>query len=478
MKTLKLLKTNKLTLFLLGIVIISCVEDDDFNTPNTTITEPNIPVNNIVSINSVAGELSQAMANNNSTFTFEETGNYMEGYVISTDEAGNFFEELIIQDRSQNPTTGIRLRINVNPLFIRYEFGRKIFIKLDGLSVGMDNGVLTLGVLDGNIIGQIAAPVENDFIVRSTEVATIIPLEINLNNLSDNNTNLYINISDAQFNRFQVITQSLSFASEPTDEFDGERTLESCTNDGSIIFATSTFADFASINLPSGRGSINGILTRNFFGNEFNLIINSPSDINFNNDIERCDPQEVTLGAPINCDDIAVNSAITVFSQDFESYNNINDAVADGWVNENFNQGNLLYGVGNFRGNNYAEISGFNSNEAGFDVWLITPEINLDTTTEDVLNFDIQTSFNNGDILTVLVSTDYAGNIEEATWSLLEDVDIPTGSSTGFGTFEMVGFINTSCIMGSTVRFAFRYQGSDPTPTTRYHIDDISLTGN
>ena len=71
------------------------------------------------------------------------------------------------------------------------------------------------------------------------------------------------------------------FASEEFDHFDGERTLESCATASSVIFSTSTFADFKSLTLPSGRGSMNAILTKNFFGDTFNIVVNSPEDINF-----------------------------------------------------------------------------------------------------------------------------------------------------------------------------------------------------
>ena len=47
-------------------------------------------------------------------------------------------------------------------------------------------------------------------------------------------------------------------------EFDGERLLESCEDGGSVIFSTSTFADFKSFLLPQGRGSMTGILTKNY----------------------------------------------------------------------------------------------------------------------------------------------------------------------------------------------------------------------
>ena len=100
------------------------------------------------------------------TFYLEGTTQYMEGYVISSYEAGNFFEELIIQDQPENPTIGIRILLDVNPIFVRYELGRKVYVKLNGLTAGIRNGVLSFGGLDGNRVGQIAAPLEESVILR------------------------------------------------------------------------------------------------------------------------------------------------------------------------------------------------------------------------------------------------------------------------------------------------------------------------
>jgi hypothetical protein len=100
----------------------------------------------------------------------------------------------------------------------------------------------------------------------------------------------------------------------------------------------------------------------------------------------------------------------------------------------------------------------------------------MDTTTEEELTFNIQAAFDNGTILSVLVSSDFTGDVTTATWNLL-DASIPTGPESGFGDFFPSGAINVSCVDGMA-HIAFRYQGSDPTATTRYHIDDIVITGN
>ncbi|APY09638.1 hypothetical protein BWZ20_08325 [Winogradskyella sp. J14-2] len=480
---MKTLKINKLIVLLIGLLVCnSCVQDDDYNVPNTQIEEPVLD-GPVIEISDVLGRLVQEQiseddnfgANPNNglnydsevTYQFDdETVQYMEGYVISTDEAGNFFEEIILQDKPENPTVGIKVPIDVNPLFTKYEIGRKVYIRVTGLHVGISNGVLAIGAKDGNFISKIPFPLELQTIRRSAEKADLVPLTLPLEEFDDSKTNLFINIPDVQFNRTQALIEELSFASEGFDEFDGERTLESCSSGASRVFSTSTFADFSALNLPQGRGSMDAILSKNFFGDEFNVVINTPEGIDFGGIENRCDPDFLECTG-------ASGGGSAIYSEDFEGFGGY---AAEGWTNVNVSGGSTTWITGSFSGSTYAQISGFNSNEDEINVWLVTPGINMDNTEGEEISFDIQSNFDNGDILSVLVSTDFTGDPLTATWEIL-DANIPSGPASGFGTFTGVGPINISCVDG-TAHFAFLYEGSDPSATTRYHVDNIVVTGN
>ena len=78
------------------------------------------------------------------------------------------------------------------------------------------------------------------------------------------------------------------FKMEAFDSFDGERNLVSCDTYTSLWLSCSTFSDFKSILLPDGTGSVQGILTRDFFDSKYILKINNPTDIVFQD--SRCDP--------------------------------------------------------------------------------------------------------------------------------------------------------------------------------------------
>jgi hypothetical protein len=474
------MKINKFkyvfTLLAILAVISSCVEDDDFNVPDTTIVEPTIE-GNIITVDAVAGFFAQAQTNGDATFTFEETNNVMSGYVISSDEGGNFFEEIIFQDKLENPTAGIKVLINVNPLFTRYELGRKVFIKLDGLSVGLDSGVLTLGVVNGTEIDKIPAPLEEEFIQRSAEKGELVPLPISLGSIDDSMTNLFVTIEDAQFHRSEVlIANPLTFAAEPLDEFDGERTLESCEG-GSIVFSSSTFADFKGLQLPTQRGSINGILTKNFFGDEFNFVVNSPADIHFDN-AERCDPIEIDCGLA------SAQGTQNIFMDDFESqtdnvlvngngWTNFIEAGTEGW--EAFTQSGTNASLGRS-----ARVGSFRSDDVSTVAWLITPAINLDAQEGETFMFKTSNSFSDGSEMELLFSPDWDGteaNITSANWGVLPAAYIVQDGDF-FGTWFDSGIVDLSCGTG-TIHIAFKYTGSgDAAFDGTYELDDISIDSN
>ncbi|WP_296312934.1 DUF5689 domain-containing protein [Winogradskyella sp. UBA3174] len=493
---MKTLKINKLILLLVGLVVFnSCVQDDDFDTPNLTIEEPVLDGGEI-NISSVSGSLAQEQIDegldDNGELNYDEDGvlytyptdgpnQYVVGYVVSSDEAGNYFEELIIQNAPENPTFGLRVLVDVNPLFVRYEVGRKVFVKVNGLVAGISNGVLTLGPQDGDRVGKIPAASEGDFILRSAEIADMVPLPLTVAGFTNDKTNILIQLEDVQFNVNQALgtedSGPLSFASEPSDQFDGERILEDCLSGSSTVFATSTFADFSGLTLPAGRGSMTAVLQKNFFGDEFNVVINTPEDMDLSNE-NRCDPAEFLISdVPTDCDDTVVSGATTIFSDDFQNYDNAGELTAAGWSLINVSGGSYTWGVSGFGGNTYVIGNAFGTDEADIDTWIVSPEIDLDNTTEDVLNFDIQTNFNGGEVMSVYISTDFVDTATDSNWSLLEDVTIPDGPASGFGTFQAAGPVNLSCVSG-TVRIGFRYTGSDPGATTRYHIDNVEVSGN
>ena len=468
------MKANKIfsliaVLAIMGTVITSCVQDDEFAIPTgTTTVDPGLTAN--ATFQNMVARYLQAVAGGDeiATIAIDEAEIIIEGYVVSSDQAGNFFEELIVQNKrnaanpDSDPRLGFRVDINQAALFNTYEFGRKVYIKMNGLAIGIENGVYVIGKPNGNDIDQIQPFEMNDFVVRGTEVAEIEPKVTTIAELTEADENTFVKFESVQFSRNDV---GLTYAGEPSDNFDGFRTIEECDENGTIALQTSTFADFKSLTIDENKGDIQGVFTRDF-GDDLNvLVINTIADINFT-DTVRCDPNILECTGP-------VSSAVTVFEQDFETITNEAQLDPLGWTNVNVSGGSERFEDGSFSGDRYMVISAFGTGENPLEAWLVTPAINLDATTQEELTFNVSANFETGQILEAYITENYTGDPTTTEWTLL-DANIPIGGS-GFGSF-VPSDVNISCLNGD-VHVAFKYLGAAGGAETRYHIDDIKVTG-
>lgn len=468
MKTIKL--THVFAAIIALLTITSCVQDDDFSTPDLTATDPVLD-GEVISVSALRNLFLQE----GETVDLTESTQYVEGFVISSDESGNWFEEIIIQDNATAPTAGVRILIDESPLFTYYEIGRKIFVKLGGLHLGESNGVLTLGVT--NNLEKIPAPLQFDYIQRSATVETIVPVETTISNLSEDLENIFIKLTDVQFAKEEVIDESLTYAGEPLDEFDGERTIFSCATEQTLILSTSTFANFKSIALPTGRGSISGVLTRNFFGEDFNLAINDRNDVVFDQ-AERCDPVEIDCG-------VADAAGSTILFEDFFETQATNSPISgNGWTNYQ-QEGSETWEAYSSGGQNAslgisARVGSFQSGDDATIAWLITPMLDLQANTGETLQFMTSNSFSDGSTLDLLFSSDWDGTeagIATATWDVLP-AGVIVDDGDFFGDWIDSGIVDLSCIE-SNGYVAFRYSGSgDPDFDGTFELDEIQINAN
>jgi len=472
MKTFK--NYIRYTHLLVLIALFSCVEDDQFDVPiaeNNPVELTGLPITMSALKDALLQEI-ETSGNNLLTF---DTDLYVTGYVISNDQQGNFFEEIIIQDAATGANRGVKVLIDANPLFQSFDVGRKVYTKLNGLTVSFDSGQLALGLRDGNRVEQIPESQMFDFVVRDTVVKAIEPVVMSISELNEDAINTFIRINDVQFNRNEVLgDDAKTYAGEPEDQFDGERILESCLEGNSIIFSTSTFADFKSVKLPIGRGSIEGIFTYNFFGDEFNIVVNDLSGVMLDG-TERCDPIEVDCGvAPTTGDNI-------LFSDFFETQIEGDPISGNGWTNY-IEEGSEIWEAYFDDGTNAslgisARVGSFLSGDDSSVSWLITPEIDFDTQSGETLNFKTSNSFADGSTLELLFSADWDGDpntVSIATWNLLPSA-VLVQDDDFFGDWISSGNVDLSCIEG-TGYIAWKYVGSGEEGFDgTYELDEIEI---
>ena len=470
---------NKLLIgILIAISFTACVQDDDYSVPDTTIKEPNISANSITTFKAILERYEQAVNGGNATVLIrDEQDLYITGYVISSDKGGNFFEELIIQnkiddsDPESDPRLGLKIEINSSSLYNTFEIGRKVYVKINGLTIGLSNGVIAIGKGDSNQVKQIQASEFRNIIKRGTEVATLTPKIANIQDLTDKDENTLIQLNNMQVNRFDLAS---TYAGESTDEFDGFRILESCDNKVSILMQTSTFADFKSLPVPQGKGTIQGIFGRDY-GDDFNvLMINSTTDINF--DIpQRCDPLE------LNCGLAATYGATNLFYENFETQTNNRIITGNGWTNyieagteawEAFSSTSSNASLGRS-----ARVQTASSGDISNITWLITPAINLTGKNGPTLRFKTSNSLADSSFLEILYSLDWDGteaNIRSATWGVLSAAYVVKDSDSFVPWFNS-GNVDLTCATG-TIYIAFKYTGGGQESFDGiYELDEVSI---
>ncbi|MCM8569492.1 DUF5689 domain-containing protein [Gramella jeungdoensis] len=459
------MKIFKNVILIIILILAGCVKTDDFGLPEIDPVQIEFE-GNLTSIDAVKGNYNFETGE---IYTFQRTNTWFSGYVISDDAGGNFYKELIVQDKPVNPTSGIQILLDHNSLFQTFNFGRKIYVKLDGLSLWYNNGVLQLGIQNRGDVVPIPNSMIDDHVMRTEETAEIVPLEIKISNFSQEKKNLYVKLENVQFDRNLVKEdQVYSFASNPADQYDGERQLESCETGETVLLSTSTFSNFKSLLIPEGSGSIEGILTRDFFDEHYVIMITSPDKLDMNG--QRCDP------VYLDCGDDTNEGTKMIFEENFEGVTSNTTLNSRHWTNINVSGGETKFKPTLSSGNRILRISAYNTLESPLEAWLVTPVIDLDNSTSEVLSFDILSSYDKGILMEVYVTSNFTGDPQTTEWTEL-DANIPLGPSGSNSRIFTKSKIDISCL-GGKVWIGFRYLGSAPDKTTTYDLDNVRVTGN
>lgn len=263
---------------LLGILCCGCVADREFDAPKADCAETPGTLLDMQSLKELyVGE----------TLQLGDLG-YVEGYVASSDAAGNFFGTLYIQDRLQNPTQGLELDIDLRDAHLFYPVGSKIYVKLEGLYLGKGNGGHKLGgsfSSFGNLsVGRLPSNVVGEHLLRSCsgdgEISRTL---LTIPELSDAQVHTLV-----QVDGLEVPEESLGqMYAEPQEET--ERVLHDCEGN-EMVLLNSGYADFQASILPNGNGSVTGILIKD--GTTYQLVVRDTTDLQLTG--QRCPPDKLS----------------------------------------------------------------------------------------------------------------------------------------------------------------------------------------
>lgn len=450
---------RRVFLFLSIIQLFGCVEPPEYMIPELEFESdkiiPNSDIRTVMSAYDQSGE---------ELHIFDaEDKSIISCFVISSDEAGNFYKTLVVQDLPENPTKGLEIKIDMRSYYTKYNFGRKLYIRLSGLAMMYINGKYILGYAIGTDLGDIPNSLLDETILRSEETAEIIPQDLSLENYTNDMINRFIRLKSVQFLKTEL---GKSFSSEVYDRYNGERIIEQCENKAKTTLFTSSYASFGSYLLPTERFEISAVLSADTYSEKIHLALNNPEYL-ITNDLQRCDP------IVFSCPEVLIRDERSVlFHEDFEDFKSTSDIEQHGWMNFNANYGNGKFKKRSRKENNFLQISAYDSNEYVMDVWLISPKIEFSVKNQIYLTFKTRATFEEGTVLSVWYSPDFDGNFNEANWYEM-NADISVGSADGGNEFFLdSGPVSMTCLT-EKIHVAFRYLGADPGISTTYDIDNV-----
>ncbi len=256
---------RKLYNIIFSLLLLGCVQDEDFSVPPLECNDPNLT--QTIS----AGDLYKS---SNAIPKLYENDDVISAYVVSSDEGGNIYKNISLVDGEGH---GFNMAVDKYDTYTFYEPGRKVYISLKNLYSQIDFGGLEIGELYNNTqIGRIPELLIEDYIQRSCDVVDEETLvnKISLADISDEYLFSLIELDNVQFKDNEVGENYYS----SSNELGGATNRYLVDDEGyELIVRTSSFADFANDRLPEGSGKIRGILSR--FNNDYQLFVRTAADV-------------------------------------------------------------------------------------------------------------------------------------------------------------------------------------------------------
>ena len=456
MKNIKLIVTTVIL-----ATLSSCVNGDDYGVPdlsNDCVT--------IVKTKEVSDITNSATATTVPYTTSETVVDYIEAYVTSSDEGGNFYKSISMM--SLDGLKGFSMPVDNYNLYTEFEPGRKVTIKLDkNRYFNKQNGSTVIGSSYNNGVGRISGVEYKNVILRSCTDVNENDIKKNLTIAAAKNDqylNMLIEFDAVQFTDaslgkkyYDATLNSLGGATnhEITDQFGNK-----------VILRASEFATFASNAVPSQNGKIRGVMTK--YNSDYQFMIRTLKDVDLTN--SRLD---IDLYPPIGGTAIVYDATL---NEPFTSYTTTNQQVFPKYINDAA-VGSRYWQRKVFGGNTYIQMSSFGGTPEANRSLFIVP---VNMTTANTLSFKTKDGFNNGAVLKVYYTTNYVPGTQITTATLVNitsSFTIASGTTTGYATnFTNSGTYNIPAGVTGNGFFVFEYVGNGSGgATTTMQIDDIVI---
>ena len=360
----------------------------------------------------------------------------VKAVVVSSDEGGNCYKYLTIQDE----TGGIEISIDRSSLYNDYPVGQTIYLNCAGLIVGDYHNKYQVGWKYEGSVGRIhptALPryISKDGLPDLKNPLIARPIEVTGNNeLTAENVNCLVRINGC---RFSATDNGLPLAD---NDFSTDRTIT--INGISIVVRTSNYAYFRNTIIDASKDyCLYGILS--IYNKDYQLTLRTKDDIQ----------SAVTYEDELLADLTFDNNSFTT----------------GGWSQYPDNQSWIF---NSFSGDNF--MVHFNDNSAsGCDDWLISPELDLGdvSTAELYLDHKINVGGSPATYYQVYYSTTYNGGaFNESDWHAFS----PNLNYYPID-FALSNALSLSDIGNQKFRIALRYHRNAAVEGSRWSVRGVKI---
>lgn len=467
MNTFKFIK-NGLLLSVGFLSFTGCVQNDDFSVPP-------IVCNQKWNANT---QISAIKALNDTDTPLEITENLiLEGYVVSSDETGNFFKTISIQDKAENPTTGMSIELDLANTYTNFPVGSKILVNAKGLFVAKDRGSYKIGtkftdakgtervgrMAEVDALKKVAMSCEEKVQIKPTKFTSIEQA------LNEANINTLITLENVQFEK--AGNGETYYEEGGKDTFGGATNRKIVDSEGNtLVLRTSSFADFAAEKLPTGNGSITAVLSAYANNNRvtkstYQLFIRSVEDVKMEGErVEKIEGAGAIGGSAAK--------HVTSLNENFENYAERQNNFPE-FINFAYN-GKRYWELRKHGDNQYIQFSSFKSGEKN-EAFFIVP-VNFDAASE--FSFKTKDGHYNGDALSIYYVPNYEinGNLKKSDFvDITSSFKLAKGTSQGYAdNFVASGVYDLKSLKGKGA-IIFAYNGQDGGVTSTFQIDDIII---
>lgn len=273
---MKLLSTkNTIVIILIALagslaIIPGCVKQK-FDVPPINVPDPGLVANTTID------SLRKNFVPDTIGMMTIKTDIIIEGIVGGDDESGNIYKSLYLQDN----TAGISISLDQYDLYTSYPVGQKLFIKCKGLYLGQYGTAIQIGYPYNGQIGRIPQAMIAEHVFPSgLPGQEPSPIVLNAGHLSTSLLNKYLSML------IQVNSVKFPDAGQPFVKTNESYTSRNVADSSGtltnplLILYTSKYADFHATLLPTGVGTLKGILT--IYNGKYEVLVRDSTDlINF-----------------------------------------------------------------------------------------------------------------------------------------------------------------------------------------------------